>query len=314
MRAMQALAVLLALFPLQLQAQQLADDGGGTIIVEGQRLTRKEVRARANGFVRTLAVTQGDRGVARWVDGICPAVRGIAPEIGKLVEDKVRKIATGIGAPLSRQGCTANMLIIFAEDGRDLARQVSSRKPHSMAQLHGPERRDVEEGEAPIRWWYTIGTSGSTGGPASGTAPSASYGGNSEGRASALPDGVPTVNGFSSSLIRPGGIRTIDAATIVIDANRAEGISLTAAAAYAAFVGMAEIRGRAVPPVSSILNIFGEGASASDLSFWDTQFLDELYDVPLNRWGRVQRGYLVRAIGQADGDGSGSEDSATVEP
>lgn len=313
MRTMRVLTALLALLPLPLQAQQPADDGGDTIVVDGQRLTRQEVRERASGFVRTLGVVQGDRGIARWMEPVCPQVRGVASDIAGLVKTKVRKIATSIGAPLAKGECETNFLIVFVDDGREMTRQVSARKSNSMSQLHGAERRDVENGDAPIRWWYTIATGSSTGGKADSVAPSASVG-NSEGGGSALPDGVPTVNGFSSSLIRPIGIRSIDTATILIDVNRAEGISLTAAAAYAAFVGLAEVKGRAAPPVSSILNIFGDGAQAGDLTFWVNQFLDQLYDLPLNRWGRVHRGYLVRAIGEAEGEDVEEGETGPVEP
>lgn len=296
------------LVPGTVWAQAPTDDGGDSIVVEGQRLTRKEVRERANGFVRTLGVVQGERSVARWVQGVCPRVLGVSSDIAKLVEAKVRKITTSVGAPLAKEQCTTNLLIAFVADGRDTAKMISTGMPNAMSQVHGIDRRDLEKGDAPIRWWYTIGVGASTGGKAVDMPPSASYG-NSEGGGSALMDGVPTTNNYSSSLVRPPAVRSIDAATVVIDVNRAEGISLTAASAYAAFVGLAEVRGRAVPPVSSILNIFGDGARADDLTFWDSQFLDELYDMPLNRWGRVQRGYLVKAIGGADGEGDQAEEA-----
>lgn len=314
MRAIAYMVAALALPPSAIvaQAPEPADDANNTIIVEGQRLTRKEVRERATGFVRTLGVVQGERSVARWVDGVCPRVLGVAPEIAKLVEAKVRKITSNIGAPLADERCHTNLLIAFVENGRDIAKLISTNMPNAMSQVHGIDRRDLEQGDAPIRWWYTIGDSASTGGKALDMPPPGSFG-NSEGGGSALPTGVPTVRNYSSSLVRPATTRSIDAATVVIDVNRAEGISLTAASAYAAFVGLAEIKGRAKPPVSSILNIFGEKTSANDLTFWDSQFLDELYDMPLNRWGRVQRGYLVKAIGQAEGEAEDAEDGP-VEP
>lgn len=314
-----AAALLIAPFPAVAQpaqttqtAQSGADNVDATIVVEGERLTRKEVRERANGFIRTLGVIQGERSVARWTSGICPHVFGVAPDIARMVESKIRAVGKEAGAPIAKADCKTNLLIAFVGNGRDLVKLIETEMPNAMGQVHGPDRQDLVKGDAPIRWWYTIGMGASTGGKALDTPPPASFG-NSEGGGSALIDGVPTTNNYSSSLVRPPAIRTIDAATVVIDVNRAEGISLTAASAYAAFVGMAEIKNSAQPPVASILNIFGEtdmSARPRDLTFWDGQFLDELYNMPLARFGRQQRGYLVKSIARGEGDGGSDGDGS----
>lgn len=283
---------------------QPAQDGD-MIVVEGQRLTREQVRAKANDFVRKLGVVQGDRSVARWVEGICPKVMGLSPDHGRIVTDRLRATIRMIGAPLAKTDCDTNLLVAFVSDGKDMVAIINDRHPSRMAQVEGPERRALLESDAPIRWWYTIGI-GSGDGAMTGATPSPVTGGNSESGSSMLPDGVPMGGSFASSLIRTQAVRILSAATVVIDVHRAEGVSLNAAADYAAFVGLAEVRGKAQPPVPSVLNLFALQDRARNLTDWDRRFLIELYDLPLNRFGRSQRGHLVKAL--VDEDGAGPAD------
>lgn len=287
------LALLLA--PLPALAQE-----GETIVVEGQRLTREEVRAKANDFVRKLGVVQGDRSVARWVEGVCPKVKGLSPDHARIVVSRLRATIRAIGAPLAKENCDTNFLVAFVSDGKEVVSIIDNKAPGRMAQVEGPERRALLESEAPIRWWYMIGI-GSGDGAMTSTTPSPVTGGNSESGASMLPDGVPSGGSFASSLIRTQAIRMLSAATVIIDVNRAEGVSLNAAANYAAFVGLSEVRGRTLPAVPSILNLFAPQDKAIDLTDWDRRFLTELYALPLNRFGRSQRGHLVKALVDEDG-------------
>ncbi|HUD95416.1 hypothetical protein, partial [Sphingobium sp.] len=292
------LALLLA--PLTASAQE-----GDTIIVEGQRLTREEVRAKANDFVRKLGVVQGDRSVARWVEGVCPKVKGLSPDHARIVVNRLRATIKAIGAPLAKEDCDTNFLVAFVSDGKEMVSIIDDKRPSRMAQVEGAERRTLLESDAPIRWWYTIGT-GSGDGAMTSTTPSPVTGGNSQSGASMLPDGVPMGGSFASSLIRTQAVRMLSAATVIIDVNRAEGVSLNAATNYAAFVGLSEVRGRMLPAVPSILNLFAPQDKASDLTDWDRRFLVQLYDLPLNRFGRAQRGHLVKAL--VDEDGSDTAD------
>lgn len=278
-------------------AQQDTGQAGGddSIVVEGQRMTRKEVRERANGFVRTLGVVQGDRSIARWQNPICPSVLGVPDDVAQIAESKVRGIIEEVKAPLAKPGCDANLLIAFVEDGRDLMKLIADRRPKLLYQIQGPDRQDLVKGDAPIRWWYVTGT-GTGGGAPSGGAPSPATGGNAQGGGSVLPDGVAGSSAYSSSLILPTVTRSFSVATVIIDVHRAEGITLSEAAAYATFVGLAEVKDSAAPPVASILNLFKEGDHPGGLTFWDRQFLTELYDLPINRFGRLQRGHLIEAL------------------
>jgi hypothetical protein len=284
-------------------AQQAATDPAasaeGDIVVEGERLTREEARHRAAVFVRTLGVVQGERSVARWTGPVCPRTKGLAPDHAALVEGWFRAIAERAGARLADKDCATNLLIAFVGNGDGFMALVKDHRPKTLFQVSGPDRQDLVGGDAPIRWWYTIAYGSGDGGGMSNT-PSPVTGGNAEGGGSMLPDGVPVGGSVTGSLIRTGAIRSIAAATIVIDVNRAEGVPLKAATAFAAFVGLAEIKGSAEPPAASILNLFRDRQRASELSYWDREFLDELYRLALNRSGRRQRGRLIKAMVDSD--------------
>lgn len=276
-----------------------------TIVVNGQRLTKEEARARATDFVRRLGVVQGDRPAARWASRICLKVKGVSTDIAHIVETRMTSTIQAVGARAATGNCTTNLLVAFVSDGQELAALVNERQPASMTDFQGPERRELLEGDAPVRWWYTIAYGSSDGDILSST-PSPVTSGNVEGGGSILPDGVPTGGSYAPSLVRSQVIRLIRAATVIIDVNRAEGITLNAAADYAAFVGLAEVRRNSPVAVRSIINLFSPEYGSESLTDWDLWFLTKLYTIPLNRLGRLQRGYLVKALVD-DGDIDESE-------
>ena len=95
-------------------------------------------------------------------------------------------------------------------------------------------------------------------------------------------------------MISTFGVRTIVDANVVVDLDRAEGRSLQAVAAYAAFVAFAEVRPSEPPPAGSILGMFRDEQQARGLTDWDMAFLRALYQIPLDRRARRHRGMLVR--------------------
>lgn len=282
-----------------------ADQDDAVIVVEGERLTRKEVRERARGFVRALGVVQWDRGVARWNRPVCPKVMGLSADHAAIVTKRLRDTITAIGAPLAKVDCKTNFLVDFAYDGKEIVNLINDKRSGRMAQVQGPDRRTLLESDAPIRWWYTIDTGSSDGSTLTAAPPGTN--GNNEGGGSILPSGLPVSMSVGSSLLRAPTIRTLSAATVIIDVNRAEGVSLSAVASYAAFVGLAEVRPTATPPLSSILNIFTAhrpGGTVNELTDWDRRFLVQLYDLPLDRFGRMHRAQLEQAlIGDDDPQG-----------
>ena len=104
-----------------------------------------------------------------------------------------------------------------------------------------------------------------------------------------------TTNTYSGSLISTPTIRTISAATVVVNFAHASSLGLPAVIDHAALVGLAEIK-LGPSPESSILSLFDDGSTRRELSNRDFAFLTALYRIPLDRKARVQRTALVNQM------------------
>lgn len=308
MRSAIAFALSLMTIPMAFAQddRNVAQSSDAQIVVEGERLTEKEARQRATGFVRTLGVVQGDRSVARWTRRICPRVMGLSPQHAALVEGWFRDAAAKAGAKLASGKCDTNFLIAFVESGEAFMQSVKARRPTALYAVDNASRRSLVNGDAPVRWWYGTGFGGGDGsrpdgGSLAATSTPAGIAGGGEGGSSMLPDGVPSGASISASMIRTSVVRTIESATIVIDVNQAQGATLDAVTKFATFVGLAEVKSTATPDSASILNLFSDRARVNELSDWDRAFLKELYVLPLNRSGRRHRGRLIAAMVDQDG-------------
>ncbi len=278
------------------------------IVVTGERVTREQSRARAVAFVRQVGVARGDISVARWTDRICLRVLGIAQPYSGIVEARMREIAEAAGMRVAPASCQPNIVVSFVGDAGGLVRDVMRRAPRRMAQVPAELRDNLLNGDAPVRWWYltetrsreqmrdapqAIGTTGAAGGGPGGGGMSG--GGSESNAASALGQlEVEGMSQYSSSMISTQAARAIIDAQVVIDLDRAEGETLQAVAAYAAFVAFSEVRPSQPPPAGSILGLFGDEPQADALTDWDMAFLRALYSLPLDRQARRQRGILVR--------------------
>ena len=269
---------------------------GDQITVTANRLRPEELRDRADSFVRSVGVLNGEATLARWVEPVCPKALNLAPQYAALVEAKLRAIAAAARIPVARVPCRANIAVSFVPDGGALVRQIATRSFIPFARMPAVTRTALLDGNAPIRWWYATGREQKDGGPTSRSPPPI-LAGNGQGGGSVL----PTLDGGSSksygdSLLSTATVRVLTGATVVVDITRTEGLPLDTVVAYAAMVSFAEIRAAEFAPPYSILGLFEPGSSARKLSNWDSAFLTALYRIPHARAGRQQRGLLVREM------------------
>lgn len=238
------------------------------IVVEGEHLTEKEAHKRASAFVRTLGVAPGiyaDDSVARWTKKLCPRALGLSDEHAALVEGWFRDTARSTGAKVADGKCETNVVLLFVDDGPHFIKLFKSRYPGQFADMSGPDIRDLVERDMPVRWWYSV---------------------------------LRSKGGIG--YIAPQSVRSIEGATIVIDVNDAEGVTLRAVTDYAAFVALSGIRIRAEPQQKSILGLFDDRQGKRELTLWDRRFLTALYTIPHERKGRYQRGKLIGALARDD--------------
>ncbi len=296
-RASLALSLLPSLAVAQPDERGVRGDAGAPIVITGERVTREQARSRAADFVRRIGIARGDISTARLVDPVCVRVLGLADAYAAMVANRMRAIAQAAGARMGRSGCEPNVTVSFVGDAGALVRDVIRRSPTRFDALPADARSVLVGDDAPIRWWYRTDTrsrynidrSYSPQAFAAGT-----FDAHTQGGGSPLPQTVPSLNHYDSSMISTQANRVIVNAYVVIDLDAVEGRPLMAVAAYAAFVALSEVHPSAPPPpAGSILGMFGAERVAA-LTEWDTAFLRSLYNLPLDRNARRQRGMLIR--------------------
>jgi hypothetical protein len=285
-----------------------ANSADAPIVVTGARLSPREARLRAVAFVNGTGVASGERSVARWVDPVCMSVVGISDRHAGIVVERLRRIAVAAGVPVARGSCQTNMAVVFTQDAGETVREVERRAPRRLEEVTGPSRARLVDGDAPIRWWYTTQPRSRHGMRQATNAPGFAHtdGGGADGAntasggGSALPDNVPNLYHYNSSIISTQSVRALVAASVIVDVNAMDRMPLESVAAYVAMVAFAEIRENDFSSPGSILGMFEAAPSAPRaLTEWDMAFLRVLYRLPLDRDARRHRGILVRDLLEA---------------
>lgn len=261
------------------------------IVVVGTLADEESVRRDVRLFARKVEALPVDGQIARWNDPVCLRVSGLEPQLQKIVASKINAIAREVGAPVGTAGCRPNMIVMFTADTEGVMAAIERRDARALSSATAQERTILRAAPLPVRWWYTTLTEGSDGSALS-----------SESAALlSQREIVPTsgneryLSSYRPSLIDSKFRASIVGTAILVDANRAAGVTLDAVASYVAFVALARIRVTAnFNGAPSILALFGkEGAAADRLTEWDKAYLTALYSAPVNRTARTQRSKIV---------------------
>ena len=261
----------------------------GTIVVEGERITREEMKSDARAMIRQLAVTPWADQYARWNTAICPKLIGIThAEAARVVSAKIRAVAAEAGVEVAPEGCRSNIVIAFTGDAKTLFRQVAARRNQMFDFIMPQEAEALRKSDLPVRWWYGLQTGGTQGHFLAGAQLS-------PGGIGVPIDGGPTIALYNGgSLVYPPVQASVINAAIIVDVKLAEGTRLDALAAYIAMVALAPSRMPPRPlPVLSIANLFQGGARQTDLTDWDRAYLEALYNGGNQRTTFNQRGIMV---------------------
>ncbi len=270
------------------------------ITVEAERLTERQIEAKANEFVRDLLPTPSFGQYARWTQPVCPKVTGIADVYAAMVETRVRAAATAAGVPLAPPGCRTNLSIAFSEDASVTAGIIARRKPKLVAKLNGQQRDRLFNAALPVRWWHVSEPTDGSGLPANSATvlvTTQTFGG--QNLAESLPMGPDSLmtGSYNGSLVDTNLKVGVTGAVVVVDIPLATGKPLDAVADYVALVALAPAK---LPPdlpgVPSILSLFSSNGGAETLTGWDKAYLSAVYRMQLNRNASLQRNQMVNAI------------------
>ncbi len=154
------LAILVAL-PLLLASAAASRGQPDGKSVESVTVTGERAHEAARKLVKSLAAPARVTGkIARWRDGICPVTVGLRPEAVKFINDRLRAIATQVGAPVNaRQDCVPNIEIVFTTAPQALMDNVRKERPQLLG--YADNRSQVSalaKVVRPIQAWYTTQT------------------------------------------------------------------------------------------------------------------------------------------------------------
>ena len=247
------------------------------VVVEGRLL-----RSAVQDFVGEIAApATGNRGPARWNGSVCIGVVNLQADIAQYIVDRTSDVARELGVDAGEPGCTANVLIIAAADGRAVADGiVGARRGAFRPGGSGMTRslrmlENFRTSEAPIRWWHVSGPVDSSTGAL----------------ATRLPGyDAPRIAVSRASRIRSDIRDDMFKAIIVVDMNKVTSLTLTQLADYCALIALAQVDPEAdVAAFDTVLNVFSD-PSIPGLTDWDMDYLNALYRIEQNRVPSGARG------------------------
>ena len=108
--------------------------------------------AIAHDFVGSFAAPTALRdAIARWQTAICPQFLGLAPQFAKVMEARLRMIATEAGAPMKEKGCRPNLTVAFTPQPQAYLDALHARNVEALGY------RGTTTISHPVQAWYVTG-------------------------------------------------------------------------------------------------------------------------------------------------------------
>ncbi len=229
----------------------------------------EEVRA----FVDALSLESSTGQLARWDRRICPGVMGATTAAAEFILDRIAIRAYEVDLDVGEPGCRPNILIVVTDDSDAMAEGLRGTRAVAHHNNGGNTRgraayRAFSESDSPVRWWHVTQTVGADGNAVDGGNP-------------------PTLRVGSVGRIRATTREDFSHVIMILDVNRAAGVSLGALADYIAMAALAQLDPEAdVSAQPSILNVFAERDAGRNgptaMTEWDLDYLAGLYAAPSN--------------------------------
>lgn len=282
------------------QSTTVADE---QVVVRGQRLSEIEfdLRLYIRQFIAEVAAPARARGYARWRRSVCVGVHNLRDDFAQYIVDRISTAAVGLGLEAGEPGCTPQVNIIFAVDGRQLAANMVESEPRVFRPVMGEEGMDLglealddfAESERPVRWWHvSVPIAAATGQAAIELPNTVCF---------KPPPCPPWVTVEGPSRLHSGIRDDLMYVIVIVDASAVTGTTWQQLADYLTIVSLAQIDPRTNPlEFDSILNLFSNPAAYSGLTDWDLNYLHALYTFPQERVRRIQGNELVSRIARQE--------------
>jgi hypothetical protein len=260
-------ATLALSLPAPLAAQEGPDSAVQTdeeIVVTG---TIGEISvAQVQRQARDIAVNHGnvlEAPLARFEDRLCPGVVGLEEDFAFALNARIRVNADALGIRLLGDDCRPNFVVVFAEDGEALFRNLIDESPEYFRYLNSGEVNDILE-PGPVHVWTNVEPRTLTGMPIAQVRDLTS---------------PPSMGVWGAhSRIYTTTRNDITSVMITFDRDAVRGLSLRQLADYATMRGLAQTRIPRDTVMDSILSLFDSDTPPVGMTEFDHAYLRSLYD------------------------------------
>ena len=249
------------------------------ITVEAQR-ARERLKQDVDTFLSAALVHPlSDESPIRWNHAMCPLVAGLTRAEGEFILRRVSDIARSVHAPLGKENCNPNFLVIVARNPSVFLKLLWNRKPRMFDTHYGiaPVKRFIETSR-PIRVWYDFYVQPSDQTAVFSSMFSSLLAESEEHGTTGVAYPIYMHPSFTGTHLSFPVVRDFAATIIVVDPNQISTLNMGQLADYIGLVGLAQINLDAdLGPAPSILNVFHATSPPSELTPWDRALLSALY-------------------------------------
>jgi len=252
------------------------------IPLEGVTVTGRPLTQLIQQFVNEVAAPNRGRGLARWDTRICVGVANLQVETAQYLADRISTVAGDLGVETGAPGCSPNLMIVATADGDALAREMVDE--HERAMRMGGAGMDqgrtalaaFQASDQPVRWWQvsmpTDTDSGQQAVRLPGDCIGSCYGGGS------AANFAPNISVFAASRLNTQIVDNLFRTIVIVDVDDVADVSIQQLADYIAMVSLAQIDPDAdTTAYATILNVFNDPGTATQLTDWDLAYLRGLY-------------------------------------
>ena len=261
-----------------------AVDSAPSITVEAQRTRERLSHDVDTFFSAALVHPLPDESLIRWNHAMCPLVAGLSRAEGEFILRRVSDIARSVHAPLGKEDCNPNFLVIVARNPSGFLELLWKRKPLMFDTHYGiaPVKRFIETSR-PIRVWYDFYVQPSDQSVVFPSEFSSLLKESEEHGKTGVLYPIYTHPESKGAHLSFPAVRDFAATIIVVDLNQVSTLNVGQLADYIGLLGLAQINlDTDLGPAPSILNLFHATATShpSELTPWDRALLFALYSAP----------------------------------
>jgi hypothetical protein len=228
-------------------------------------------------FVQQMANPTPDGQLARWQDGLCSGVIGIAADQAEVLNGHIGSVAAIAGIALQPAGCQPDLLILFTDQPATIAQGIAQRFPITLRREGEFALKRFVRTTRPVRWISkTSVASGGGGDLTTGYA------------------GDPDTAFASASRIQTTVRTTLAFMLVVVDARQVGHHSVGELGDYLGMIALVRPALDARPPRQSVMAMFDDDAIRG-LTEIDRRYLASLYRARADRDASAQKS-TIRAL------------------